>query len=188
MNELSGAQSSQNAWAAAANKAVKLANVGRYEDALQILAAASSSAPEIKNAKAVCLMRLGQHTAAAQILRSLVMLPGCTWMKPELPVIYRTNFATALLLSNLPAGVQETLFEIKEKDHPSVLRLHDAMQTWQKGLSWWQWLNWKLGVAPEVPISIEFLPGEFVDPVIEVVTATPQVSEPANSVTHQVVA
>ena len=167
-------------------KATRLAAAGKYEEALSALSGENSAASDIKNARAVCLMRLGRHDAALQILRSLVLQSGSTWMKPELPIVYRVNFATALLLAKLPGGVRDALFDIQEKDHPSVVRLHNALDVWQKRLTWWQRLNWKLGVAPEVPISIDFEPGDFIDPLSVVVTTPPQPAKTAFADQHHV--
>jgi hypothetical protein len=95
-------------------------------------------------------------------------------MKPGLPVIYRTNFSTALLLGGLPLGARETLAEIEEKNHASVIRLREALVRWEKGLSWWQRLNWKCGIAPDVSVTLDFVPGDFVDPTtIAATTLTP---------------
>lgn len=168
------------------SKAVRLAAAGRCEEALLSLSAGNSSAADVKNARAVCLMRLGRYDAAVKTLRSLVLQSGCTWMKADLPVIYRTNFATALLLANLPGGVRETLSGVKEKDHPSVLRLQNSLDVWQKRLSWWQPFNWKFGVAPAVPITIDFEPGDFFDPLSAVMTTPSNVAKPAYTETHHV--
>ena len=168
-------------------KASKLSDAGKHEEALHVLSAGSSNALSIVNARAVCQMRLGRHASALKTLRALVVQSGCTWMKRELPVIYRTNFVTAVLLSNLPNGVRETLFEIPETSHPSVIRLQDVLTAWQKSLSWWQRLNWKMGVAPAVPISLYFVPGDFVDPIANGIATPPQLTTvQSQNNTHQV--
>ncbi|MCA9074481.1 MAG: hypothetical protein KDA93_05570 [Planctomycetaceae bacterium] len=145
------------------SKAVRLADVGEYEEALRMLANGNSSSQEILNARGVCFMRLGRPADAVRVFRSLVLPSGCIWMKPELPVIYRTNFSTALLLAGLPLGVRDTLQEIAEKDHPSVRRLSNAVAQWERRMSWWQYLSWKYGFPPKLPLTIDFLPGEFTD-------------------------
>ncbi|MEQ9407099.1 MAG: tetratricopeptide repeat protein [Fuerstiella sp.] len=170
------------------NKAIRLSEAGQFEDALRLLATGTSAAPEIRNARGVCLLRLGRAEDAVRTFRALVVPSGCTWMNKELPVHYRTNFSTALLLAGLPLGAKETLHEIPEKYHPSVLRLQAALASWVRGLSWWQRLNWKMGLAPDVPVRLDFLPGEFADPLSTGV-ATPSAGVAAStsvSTTNQV--
>lgn len=145
--------------------AVRLAEAGEYEKALHALAKGGSGSPEVTNARGVCLMRLQRASDAVQVLRPLVLEPGSTWMKRDLPVIYRTNFATALLLGGHKLGGRDALIEIGERAHPSRVRLADALRLWERELSWWQRLLWKLGVEPDLPVTIDFLPGDFVDPL-----------------------
>ncbi len=149
--------------AAAVQQAARLADTGKSQEALRLLASESNSSNEVLNARGVCLMRLGRIDDAIRVFRSLVLPSGCIWMKPELPVIYRVNFATALLLSQRPLGVRDTLCEMHEQDHPSVVRLRDALHAWEKHLPAWQRLLWKVGYTPSVPICISFVPGEFVE-------------------------
>ncbi|MFY9256803.1 MAG: hypothetical protein WAO83_25345 [Fuerstiella sp.] len=167
-------------------KAARFSDAGNHEGALQILSNAHSQATHVVNARGVCQMRLGRNADALKTFRSFVMQSGCTWMKRELPVVYRTNFVTAILLSNLPNGVRDTLAEISEKDHPSVMRLQDAVNAWQKSLSWWQKLNWKLGVVPAVPLTIDFVPGQFIDS-LPASPAPPRqnLNQPSQQVTNQ---
>lgn len=109
-------------------------------------------------------MRLGRAADAVQLYRSFVLERSTSWMRAELPVIYRTNFVTALLLSQVPLGAQNTLHEIREIDHPSVVRLRETFDRWKRSLSLWQRLGWTIGLPPNVPIELDFTPGEFVDP------------------------
>ncbi|MCA9174863.1 MAG: hypothetical protein KDB14_10310 [Planctomycetales bacterium] len=167
------------------HEAMQLVEAGELEQALKRLTKESSCSPDVLNARGVCLLRLGRTADAIRVLRSFVLAPGCTCMRPELPVIYRANFATSLLLGGLALGVRYTLAEFAEKDHPSVVRLRDAMRRWEQGLSWWQRLGWRCGLAPAVPIAIDFVPGEFVDPRATPVGAPPSPKAPQPAALRQ---
>ena len=80
-----------------------------------------------------------------------------------MPAVYKTNFATALLLGGHPAGCQEMLSEVGDESHPSVQRLRGAIARWEAGLSFWQKLNWRFGsIEPKnCRVPIDFEPGEF---------------------------
>ena len=157
------------------NVVARTADAGHLENALHLLAAANQNTNETRNARGVCLMRIGRISDAVRTLRSLVLAPNCTWMKPDLPVIYGANFVTALLLAGQPGGGRDLLREIAQQEHPSVIRLWEALKDWERGLTWWQWLNWKTGLVPDVPIELKFVPGEFADPIVTTPTVTPPV-------------
>lgn len=147
------------------DRAIQLAAAGNPGESLQTLSHISEPSPEVINARGVCLMRLGRAAEAVRLFRSLVLTPNCTWMKAELPVIYRTNFSTSLMLAGMPMGARETLAEISEKSHPSVVRLQQAWNHWEQQLGLWQRFCLKLGLAPETPIAITFPAGDFIDAV-----------------------
>jgi len=146
-------------------KVAQLADLEKFDDARQLLADVSRHSDEIRNARGVLMMRTGQIEAAVGLLRTLALAPGCTWLKPGAPVYYQTNYATSLLLFGRPQGATSVLADIREKNHPSVLRLREAIRSWERRLPWWQRLNWKLGVAPDGPVPLEFAPGDIVDPM-----------------------
>ncbi len=143
-------------------RGLRLALAGRYSEALESLSRAGKE-PEVINARGVCLLRLGKVDEAIRVYRSLVLMPGCTWMRPELPLIYKTNFATALLLGGSVGGCLEMLIEVQEQEHPSVLRLRSAIKRWERSLTLWQRFNWYCGrLEPRNrPVPIDFAPGEF---------------------------
>ena len=135
----------------------------RYEKALK-LATSAGHIPDVRNAKGVCLLRLGRFEEAVAVYRELVVNPGTTSMRPGVPTVYKTNFATALLLAGNVSGCQQTLDEMAEEQHPTVQRLRTAIQRWQKSLSLWQKINWRVGgIEPgNRPATIDFTPGELV--------------------------
>jgi hypothetical protein len=152
-------------------RAMRFVQAGNLERAFHLLDAGGRDT-HLRNARGVCLMRLGKHEDAARVLRELVLGPGCTWMRSDLPVAYKTNFATALFLSDHAAGCLEILAEINDEQHPSVQRLRGAIKKWQSTMSFWQWLNWKVSrIAPDShPATIDYPSGEF-DIDTEVTTA-----------------
>ncbi|QDU98429.1 tetratricopeptide repeat protein [Lignipirellula cremea] len=138
------------------------AETGNYEAALRQLKNPGGD-PLLRNAVGVCLLRAGRAEEAIPLLRSLVMAPGSTWLRPEMPTSYKANFATALFLGGHPAGCWEVLGEINEPTHPTVQQLRRAMAQWELSLSMWQWLNWRMcRIAPSPsPRAVDFVPGDF---------------------------
>jgi hypothetical protein len=135
---------------------------GEYQKALDLLSSDGRDA-RVRNTRGVCLMRLGRNEEAIRVLRELVMKPGCTWMRSEVATVHKINFATALLLGGHPNGCLDMLAEIKEPNHPSIVRLQATVGRWVSSLSFWQKLNWWVyGIVPaKRPVTIDFLPGEF---------------------------
>lgn len=145
-------------------EAMRLAESGRSDQALAVLNRSNMNTDAIRNTRGVCLLRLGRAEDALRIFRSLVLAAGNTWMKRDLPVVYRTNFCTALLLTGRAAGCWDALTEIDERDHPSVVRLRETLDRWRRGLKGWSWLVWKMGSDPSVPVTLDFVAGDFGDP------------------------
>ncbi len=123
-----------------------------------------------EHARAVCLIRLGHYLKAIEILRGLVLSPGCTWMRPDVPLLYKTNFATALLMGGHPAGCRSILGEIMAPSDPSVMRLQATLNRWEGTLSFWERINWRwFSIEPAnrpVPVdSAGDQPGDFFRPM-----------------------
>ena len=157
-------------------KAIVLADSGSPDQALALLNHSHSRVDLIENARGVCLLRLGNVDGAVHLFRSLVLASGCTWMKPESPVIQRTNLCTALLISGRVSGCVELLSAIEEQQHPSVVRLRQTLESWRAGLSILQRIQWFFGLDPGVPVSFTGLPGDFVDPELSTPLASSQPS------------
>lgn len=145
-------------------RAIQLANQGDCKAALQLLRPQGHS-PETLNAIGVCLMRSGQIKEAVSLYHPLVMKAGCTWMRPEVPSLYKLNFATALLLSGTPAGCLSALKDINEPGHPTVVRLQAAIKKWEASLSIWRRWDWRINhMEPsKCRVELDFVPGEFCD-------------------------
>jgi tetratricopeptide (TPR) repeat protein len=149
---------------AAVDRALRQMAAGQYEKALDLLLAAGKN-PRILNARGVCLLRLGRFEAAMRALRELVLNPGSTWMRSDLQTVYKTNYATALLLGGHPSGCLDVLREINDEANPTVQRLHAAIERWAASLPFWRRLNWRFGrIEPNnCTVPIDFTPGELDD-------------------------
>lgn len=146
---------------------------GETDRAMSVLKDSGSN-DAITSARGVCLMRSGRAGSALELYRQLVVKEGCTWLRPDTPVIHRTNYCTALLLSGHPDGAVELINSIEEQSHPSVIRLQQAITAWQSKFTLWQRLQWKMGLVPNVPFQLGFPPGDILDPV-----TTPRAESPS---------
>jgi hypothetical protein len=144
-------------------QALKLIADNKYQKAVDLLNAKGLRENSHQNAKGVCLMRLGFHDDAVRLFRSLVMVPGSTRMRPDVPAICKINFATALLLSGCASGCMEVLGEIRQDQDPNVQRLRTAVEKWISEMTLLQKLNWWLGrIEPaNRPVKLDFEPGDL---------------------------
>lgn len=133
-----------------------------YQRALDLFRKAGRE-PQLRNAMGVCLLRMQRYQDAIRVFREIVLNAGCTWMRADLPMVYKTNYATALLLGGHPSGCDEVLAEIHDESNASVKRLRAAIKKWVSSLSLWQKLNWRFGrLQPRnCQVTIDFVPGEF---------------------------
>ncbi len=139
-----------------------LVEQGDYDRALASLAA-NGHGSQFPNEKAICLMRLGRFPEAIDTLRKAVLGSNCAWMRDDVPVIYKTNLATALLLGGHPAGCKSILNELDDESLPAVIRIRSVIRDWEKSLSLWQRANWHwLGLEPQNrPVKFDGVIGEF---------------------------
>ena len=134
-----------------------LLNAGKAKQALTALSRDESE--WARNARGVCLMRLGQHAAAVDALRGLAVAQHLS-LKPEAPTIFKVNFATALLLSGNVNGGLTALADVRDEQHPMVQKLRAAIERWKASMSFWKRLNWRMGGEIEHPFTLDFPPGE----------------------------
>lgn len=143
-------------------KIAALLESGQPQAALDLVNSRNSSDPSLKNARAVCLMRLGNPDQAVRVLREITLANGGVWFRDNIPLEYKVNFATALAMTGNASGAASILNELPTENSPSVARLQDAIQRWKQSLSLWQRFLWKLGIASEQPVPLDFPPGEIV--------------------------
>ena len=68
----------------------------------------------LKNLHGICLMRLNDYGRAVAIYRELVLASGGMLFRNDVPVVFKTNFATALFLCNNVSGCVAALDGIND--------------------------------------------------------------------------
>jgi hypothetical protein len=143
-------------------KVQALLETGHPDQALVRINALGSSADlRLKNARGVCLLRMGRVDGAVRTFRDFVLAPGGYLLRKDLPAIYEINLATALLLSGNVSGCLGILGEISDPDHPSAKRLSAFVHQWRSGLSLWQKLCWYVGTYAPTSVTVDFPPGDL---------------------------
>jgi hypothetical protein len=132
----------------------------RPEDALDLITSTKTGSPWVSNAVGVCQMRLGNNDQAMEIFRRLALRPGGLILNTDVPAVFLTNFATALLASQNITGCVSALAQLDKNTHPTVKTLHDAIKRWKSGLSWWRRIMYRFG-AKSASIQIDFPLGEL---------------------------
>ena len=136
----------------------RLLREGRAQEALSLLPATDS--PWIRNARGVCLLRLGRPSQAIDALRDLVFNPGGFGVRPDADPVFQANYATSLLLDGNTDGFFGILGGIRQRTHPAVARLDGAIRRWKVGMTFWQRVASALGVGGP-RFSLDFPPGEL---------------------------
>lgn len=140
------------------DKVKELLDADKLQDAFKLLSREDSE--WVRNARAVCFLRLGDPRGAVETLRGLVVA-GHLSLKPDTPLVFKTNFATALLLGGNISGGEGILNDIRNEENPSVQRLRAAIRQWKAGMTFWQRLSWHMGGEPSRPFTVDFPPGEL---------------------------
>jgi hypothetical protein len=131
---------------------------GRPREALALLPATDT--PSVRNARGVCLLRLGRPGEAIEVLRDLVFGPGGLAVRPDADPVFQANYATALLLDGNVEGFWGILGGIRDRSHPAVAKLDEAVRRWKAGMTFWQRVGSALGLGgPQFAIS--FPPGHL---------------------------
>ncbi|QJW94562.1 tetratricopeptide repeat protein [Frigoriglobus tundricola] len=135
-----------------------LLGTGAAESALAALP--ESRSPWVRNARGVCLLRLGRPAQAVEVLRGLVFARHGLSVRPNVHPVFAANYATALLLDGNPDGFHGILSSVRDRSHPAVTRLDDAVWRWKVGMTFWQRVASIFGVGGP-PLVIDFPPGEL---------------------------
>ena len=136
----------------------RLLESNRVDEALQLARTRANSDAAMRNAYAVCLMRSGQPEEALALYRGLLL--NGIFLRPEVPTVYKSNFATALALSGQLDGALSVLQEIAPEKHPMAERLLAAINERRQRQSFWQKLRCLWGSA-QPRIELDFPPGEL---------------------------
>lgn len=123
-------------------------------------------APEpdiIKNAEAVCLLRIGKSEDALELLRPMVYVQDSLSIRSDLPTYVKTNCAIALLLCGKVTGCESILTSLNEEEAAATRQAIRAVIAFaRKSLNWIDRLKAATGDFPK-PITLPFPAGEFFD-------------------------
>jgi hypothetical protein len=137
---------------------------GRPQDAVSVIGDKYLSCPWTANALAVCHLRLGNNARAIHLLRYITFDQTGFEFRSDVPMVFKTNFAIALLADGNFEGFLSTLDKLAEIDHPSVQRLLATVARWKDSLTGWQTFWWNVaGLVPRLP-SLDFPLGELGTP------------------------
>lgn len=133
-------------------------NGGHPRKAMELVLHNSDTSPWIKNALGVCQLRLQHPKAAVDLFRSLAVESGVFFRKSA-PAIFKSNFATALLLSENLNGFLRAMDDLDDVEHPEFVRLRAAIARWYGEMGLWERLCWNVfGIVPR-PLTLDFPPG-----------------------------
>lgn len=163
----------------------QLTDMGEYQKALELLKDRSCDNAML-NAKAVLLMRTGKPGDAAILLRPHVWDPGTFTLIADVPDFIRLNFATALLMTGRVAGAIEVIRSIQGSGNEQAMTLLNAIRVWEKSLSIFGWLDWKIcgieHVKKGIPVGSD--PGRFGWEPISLPSGEPSATESSLSPRH----
>ena len=142
------------------DEARQLIKEGKPQDALDLLSRHPEGGPEIMNMRGVCLLRTGKAAQALDLFRPLVF-PGGFCLDTSVPLIYLTNYATALLLVGNVMIARETIGQVPDQRHEAVLRLRGAMARWKSRLGFFRCILLPLGIYPATPVELDSPIGDF---------------------------
>lgn len=132
---------------------------GDSAGALQLLERVADGSPAVRNARGVCLMRLGQIDQAVTLYRDLLLQDGSVVVAPRAPARFKANYATALLLAGNAGGGLEVLSSLNGETWPELERLLAAVARWRRSLGLFQRLLTACGCPPSRPVPLDFPPG-----------------------------
>jgi hypothetical protein len=133
----------------------------RPADALEAVNNSGQKSALMENARGVCLMRLGKTEQAVKVLQEVVFPQGNICVPPGIPVIYQTNFATAMLMINNVESAISILNQLDDRQHPAVAKLSVAIKRWEKNIGLVGRLLCLLGIYPNKSVVLDFPPGEI---------------------------
>lgn len=130
------------------------------QSAFDLLSEAKEAPSWLANARGVCLLRMGEVERALDLFRGLALAPSGFGLRHEAPTVFKTNYATAQLLSGNLTGCIVTLGQAQDDAHPSVQRLRAAIRRWRQGLSFWDKVRPLFGGSLP-PVELDFPPGDL---------------------------
>jgi hypothetical protein len=127
----------------------------RPDEALSFIAHSDNDAPEMENARGVCLLRLGRLDEALEVLRNLIY-QGLLDMPEDAPALFQVNLAVAMLRANrIKSGALMIADRLNGDEHPEAARLKAAVRQWKAGLGPLGRLCCRLGLYPAKPVPLD---------------------------------
>jgi hypothetical protein len=142
-------------------RADQLLQAGEPTKAIDLIARAKVNSSWRTNALGVCQLRLGKAKLAVEVFRGLVLKAGGILLRTDVPAVFKTKYAAALLAADNVGGCLSVLAEVREEEHPAIGKLKAAIRRWRGSLTLWQKLNWYLGGQPDLPVVLDFPPGDL---------------------------
>jgi Flp pilus assembly protein TadD len=136
-------------------------NRGDIESAAAQLEEQNSSDNTLRNLLAVCNLRLGEAQQALDLLRPMIFPDGGFLPKESADPAWIVNFATALILRGDVEAARSTLSRLKDPAHPGAVRLHSAIETWEKSLGARGRFKRMFGGGSRKAFPPDFLPGVY---------------------------
>ncbi len=137
-----------------------LLNSGKAEEALQLLTSIPESTGWIRNAMAVCLMRMGKPKKASDLLVELVYQKNSVVMRPDVSDGIKLNLVSAMLMAGNIEGAAGMLKEVKNET-PMKTRVDHVFREWRKKQSIFSRIAMRLGIYPTCPVELDFPPGQI---------------------------
>lgn len=105
--------------------------------ALSAIRRAGMDSPQVRNAKGVCLMRLGDVPQAIAIYRPLCLDESDVCLRRDIDPRVVVNYATALALTGNVTGAKAILQQL-EPVLTEANALRAAIRRWERDLPWWR--------------------------------------------------
>ncbi|MBN2577478.1 MAG: hypothetical protein JXB10_00615 [Pirellulales bacterium] len=135
---------------------------GRYKDAVEMISHSKHKSLWHTNANGVCLLRMNRAHDAVSLFRGLLFSANGIMLREDMPIVFKTNFATALLASGNFEGCLSILQEINDESNARVQQLRGAIQRFRASLSLLKRWQWRMGFYfPSGPIAMDFPLGEL---------------------------
>jgi hypothetical protein len=136
-----------------------LLDQGQAEQALVSIGHSGQDSAPWRNAKGVCLLRLGRHDEAVRAFRDLAFRDGSIVVPEDVPPLYVANFITAMLLKRNFEAAIPLLEHLHDNGSPYVTQLLQAARQWRQSLTWVQRLRCYIGWYPNKSFPLDFPPG-----------------------------
>jgi len=127
----------------------------RPNEALNFITHSGDESPEMKNARGVCLLRLGRFDEAISVLQD-VTYQGLPGIPHDTPALFQANFAVAMLRANRAKDAALIIAaRLNGNEHPEAAKLKAAVRQWKKSVGLLGRLRCRLGLYPAQPVPLD---------------------------------